>query len=101
MQHVIRAMLLMFTLTHLSACSQKAYPVYFMCNDTKVEIYADGNYIGNGGPLKYTVLPGTKQVEVQCFVDGVSVFTRTFNVDGMKNEMFQINIPNRMRYHTN
>ena len=85
----------------LSACSQKSFPISFLCDNPTAEIYVDGGYIGSGGPISYTVPAGCKQVNVECIVDGVRVFSRTYNVEGQKNMLFDIHIPQNMQYHTN
>lgn len=85
----------------LAGCSQKSFLVSFVCSNPTAEIYVDGNYIGSGGPIPYTVPAGAKSVSVECIVDGVNVFSRKYNVEGCKNVLFDIRIPNRMQYHTN
>ncbi len=84
-----------------SSCSPKSFPVSFICDNPSAEIYVDGNYIGSGGPLRYTVPAGAKMVRVECIVDGISVFSRNYNVEGQKNVLFDIRIPKNMQYHTN
>lgn len=71
-----------------------------MCDDATVDIYVDGNYLGNGGPLKYVVPAGVKNVNVDCYVNGEVVFTRKYNVEGQKNVLFDIRIPKNYQYHT-
>ncbi len=54
-----------------------------------------------GGPINYTVPAGAKKVKVECVVDGVTLYTRTYNVEGQKNVLFDIHIPQNLQYHTN
>lgn len=85
----------------LSSCSQKSFPISFLCDNPTAEIYVDGNFIGSGGPISYTVPAGTRQVRVECIVDGVTVYSRNYNVEGQKNVLFDIRIPKNMQYHSN
>lgn len=84
-----------------SSCSSKSFPVSFICDDPTAEIYVDGNYIGSGGPISYTVPAGAKRVHVDCIVDGETIYSRNYNVEGQKNTLFDIRVPQNMQYHTN
>lgn len=83
------------------SCAQKAFPVSFLCNDPTADVYVDGNFIGNGGPIEYVVPTGAEVVKVECFLEGKPVFSRKYNVKGQKNVLFDIYIPRDYQYHTN
>jgi len=85
----------------LTSCAQKSFPVSFLCNDPTADVYVDGNFIGNGGPIQYVVPAGAEFVTVECILDGKPVFSRKYNVRGQKNVLFDINIPRDYQYHTN
>ena len=91
-------MLLIFT---MSCCSSKMYPIYLNCDNEDIEIYVNGDFVGNGGPIEFTVTEGMTEIEVECHRNGIPVLNRIYNVVGAKNALIDIKIHDNYKFHTN
>lgn len=83
----------------ISACASST-PIILSCNEQHIEIYADGYYLGRGY-VNYVVPKGQNSVEISCRENGIEIYSRKFNVKGMKNYLFELNIPKDYKYSSN
>ena len=69
----------------------------FYCQESQIEIYADGKYLGRD-LVRYTVPKGRDYVEVSCRNGGVEVYSRRYYVKGGNNSLIEIQIPRNYKY---
>lgn len=71
--------------------------VSLLCDEQHIELYVDDEYVGRG-LVSYTVPKGQDNIRVSCRENGVEVYSRSFYVKGMKNQLIELNIPKDYRY---
>lgn len=84
------------TLLLLTSCAG-SIPISFLCDEDQMEIYVGSQHLGRG-LVHYVAPKGTQEVTVSCRNNGEEVYTRTFRIAGMKNHLFELNIPKDYRY---
>lgn len=72
-------------------------PISLLCNEQHIEIYVDGEYVGQG-LVNYVVPKGTEHITVSCKENGIDIYSRNYHVKGKKNQLFELNIPKDYRY---
>ena len=90
-----------FVLASLAVCCfascRSTASVSLLCDEQHIELYVDDEYVGRG-LVSYTVPKGQDNIRVSCRENGVEVYSRSFYVKGMKNQLIELNIPKDYRY---
>ena len=71
--------------------------VSFLCNQEDLQIYVNGDYVGNG-LVHYTAPKDVTTADVECRKDGITIFTKNYYIKGHNRELFDLNVPERMTY---
>ena len=96
LQTLIKSVFLATLLVVLFSCAV-THPVTFLCEDSDVELFINDESIGSG-MVSYIVPKGIKEVKVSCRKNGVEIYSRTYNIVGNKNVLYDIRIPKDYRY---
>ena len=82
----------------ITSCSTPT-TVSFLNNDRDVQIYVNGDYVGTG-LVRYTFPKEVTTADIECKKDGSVIFTRSYNIKDLNNQLLDLNIPNNLFYST-
>ena len=80
----------------LCGCSKNT-TISFLCEDYNVDIYVNGNFIGNG-LVTYNITETDEIVSVSCRNQDDIVLQRNFDVNLSRGQLIELNVPNKQRY---
>lgn len=89
--------LLLFPVSILAFSCATSIPISLLCNEQQVQIFVDGEYIGNG-LVNYIVPKGTDYILVTCKEKGMEIYRRRLYVKDKKNQLLELTIPKDYRY---
>ena len=93
-KHIVS--LFVFTMLFMACSGTKN--LHFLCDESQIEIYVDGVYVGSG-QVSYLIPSGTELISVECRNNGNVVYQRNYRPNLYENNtLIEISIPQNYMY---
>ena len=80
----------------LTACAS-ATSVSFLCENEDLQIFVNNEFVGTG-LVRYTAPKGVTTAEIECKKNGVTIYSKNYNIKGQNNALFDIKVPEYNSY---